>query len=126
LRLANRVRNVCDPQAGLLRVRAAARPGRQADHDVDAAPEHSLEHFDVDVCGVADCDFDASRVQEADRDGEHATRDLERQESCRPRVEGVADQIDIAEAGLLREGGGELALEEPTPGQGASRRGACR
>ena len=88
-----------------------------ADHEVDPAPEHSLEHFDVDVRGIADGDLDAARVQEADRDDEHAPRNLERQKSCRPRIDGVADQIDIPEAGLFREGGGELGLEEPAPGK---------
>src|SRR5258705_9393468 len=60
--------------------------GALADHDVDAAPEYSLQHFDVDVCRVADRDLDAPRVEEADRNDEHATRNLEWQQSCRPRV----------------------------------------
>ena len=29
----------------------------------------------------------------------------------------MADQIDIPESGLLREGGGELGLEEPATGK---------
>ena len=62
-----------------------------ADHDVDSAPEHPLQAFDVDVRGVADRDLDATRVQEADRNSEHATRNLERQEGCHFRIERVAD-----------------------------------
>ena len=58
-----------------------------------------------------------SRVEEAHGNDEHATSNFERHESCRPRIERVAYQIDVPEAGLLREGGGEFGLEEPATGK---------
>src|SRR5439155_19001923 len=45
------------------------------------------------------------------------TCNLERQESRRRRVEGVADEIDVAQAGLFGQRGGELRLEEPAAGK---------
>src|SRR5207253_2100838 len=77
-----------------------------ADHQIDSAPEHALEYLEVDVCRVGDGYLYASRVDEANRDDEHPTRNLERQQSRRRRVERVADEIDIAQAGLLSQRGG--------------------
>ena len=53
VRVANRVRDVCHPQSRLLRDRAAARPGRQADHDVDARLVQ-VERVGMALAAVAD------------------------------------------------------------------------